>query len=305
MSLRGEHMRAVELPDLFIDDIGEQGQGECKAVIAVLNKGKTNKYGNNEFAATLRAKDVLQCPQSKMAFYFLYRFDISDEELPNFESNENWFDIKLFRSSKTQEKKIAVSYHAHLRAVQNCYKKCGFRAPKKTRLMRGDSVRYAEAKGLSREERCQMGRWENGSMDACYGRTLPINAMRTMAGFSATIRNYKIHRDITVPDHLLKKVFPGIEVLYQEELRKDHNHQVYAKLQFLELLLYFRKVILQDSCRLMVKYPDHPIFAHPVFSDPAYLEFQEEVIDASQDEHIEQQTLEERLPAVIRFVPQA
>ena len=52
-------MRAAELPDFFIDDIGEQGQGECNAVITVLNKGKINKYENNEFAATLRAKDVL------------------------------------------------------------------------------------------------------------------------------------------------------------------------------------------------------------------------------------------------------
>lgn len=165
--------------------------------------------------------------------------------------------------------------------------------------MRGDSVRYAEAKGLSREERTQMGRWEAGSMDACYGRTLPINAMRTMAGFSPNIRNYKIHRDLPVPDTLLKQVFPGLEVLYQEELQKDDKEQVYAKIQFIETLLYFRKVILQDSCKLKIKYPDHPIFNHPVFSDPAYVEFQEEVLHASQDEYIEQQTLEERLPAVM------
>ena len=89
-----------------------------------------------------------------MASYLSYRFDISNEELPKFESNKDWFDIKLFRSSKTQEKKIAVPYHARLRVVQNCCKKCVFRAPKKRHLMRGNSVRYVEAKGLSREERC-------------------------------------------------------------------------------------------------------------------------------------------------------
>ena len=58
MSLRGEHLRSVELPDLFIDDIGEQGHGECKAVKTVLNRGKTNKYGNNEFAAMFRSKCI-------------------------------------------------------------------------------------------------------------------------------------------------------------------------------------------------------------------------------------------------------
>ena len=105
MSLRGEHLRSVELPDLFIDDIGEQGHGECKAVITVLNRGKTNKYGNNEFAATFRSKDVYMCPQSKMAFYFFHRFDQSEEELPNFETNQSWFDIKLFRQSQAHLKK--------------------------------------------------------------------------------------------------------------------------------------------------------------------------------------------------------
>ena len=51
-----------------------------------------------------------------------------------------------------------------------------------------------------------MGRWENRSMDVCYGCTLPINAMCTMIGFPATIRNYKIHRDIPVPD-LFEKLY--------------------------------------------------------------------------------------------------
>ena len=101
-------MRAVELPDLFIDDIPEQGVGECKAIITVLNKGNTNKYGNYEFAATFRHQDILQCPQSKIGLYLLYRFDLSDEELPNLETNENWFDIKLFRCSKSQQKNASL-----------------------------------------------------------------------------------------------------------------------------------------------------------------------------------------------------
>ena len=165
--------------------------------------------------------------------------------------------------------------------------------------MRGDSVRYAEAKGLSREERTQMGRWENGSMDACYGRTLPLNAMRVMAGFSGTLKNYKIHRDIEVPSKLLKQVFPGVENLYEEEQRKPEREQVYAKLQFLELLIYLRKVILQDSCRLRLKYPNHPIFKHPVFDDPDYLGFQQDVIYASQNVDINAITIEEKLPAIM------
>ena len=37
MSLRGEHMRMLEFPDIFLDDIKGQGVGEYKAIICVLN----------------------------------------------------------------------------------------------------------------------------------------------------------------------------------------------------------------------------------------------------------------------------
>ena len=112
----------TELPDLFLDDIPDQGLCQCKAVISVLNKGKTNHFGKEEFAATLRHMDVLTCPQSKMSFYFAHRFDISEEELPNFENNETWFGITLFCNKVFQEKKKAISYQAHLRSIQNCYR---------------------------------------------------------------------------------------------------------------------------------------------------------------------------------------
>ena len=53
--------------------------------------------------------------------------------------------------------------------------------------MREDSVHYAQAKGLNREERHVMRHWENGSMDKCYARSLLVNAMRTMAGFHTIV----------------------------------------------------------------------------------------------------------------------
>ena len=62
MAVRGEHMRNIELPDLFLDDISDQGMDECKAVITVLNEGKTNHFGKEEFVATLRHKDIITCP---------------------------------------------------------------------------------------------------------------------------------------------------------------------------------------------------------------------------------------------------
>ena len=60
-----------------------------------------------------------------------------------------------------------------------------------------------------------------------------------------------------------------------------------------------RKIILQDSCRLVQKYPDHPLWQHQVFKHEEYEEFKEEVLELSTDEHVENLSFEEKLPAYI------
>jgi hypothetical protein len=52
MAIGGDHMRMLELADMFHDDIQGQGIGECRAIVCVLNKGKPNQFGKAEFATT-------------------------------------------------------------------------------------------------------------------------------------------------------------------------------------------------------------------------------------------------------------
>ena len=78
-----------------------------------------------------------------------------------------------------------------------------------------------------------MGRWENGSMDECYARSLPVDAMRTVAGFHYTIRNYRINRNIEVSESLLVQVFLGVQNLLEEEKQKTDKLQLYANIEFL------------------------------------------------------------------------
>ena len=70
MTLRGELARKMELPDLFSIDLDNEGDGECKALIAVLMNGKTNQFGRIEFAATLRNKIVKVCPIGKSSMIY-------------------------------------------------------------------------------------------------------------------------------------------------------------------------------------------------------------------------------------------
>ena len=118
---------------------------------------ENNQFGKAEFAAIFRHVDVLQCAQSKIAMYLFHRFERSDEGLPDFSSPQSWFNIKLFKGKNDPPEK-EIRYDTHLRAVKTGYKKCGFVVPKQTHLMRGDSIRFAQAKGLNREERKALGR---------------------------------------------------------------------------------------------------------------------------------------------------
>ena len=134
-------------------------------------------------------------------------------------------------------------------------------------------------------------------MDKCYARSLPIDAMRTMAGFHPVHRNYRIPRDVEVPLGLTQQVFSSVDAMIEEENTNPNSERNYAKVQFLQVLQYMRKLILQDSCLLQNEFPEHPLWKHPVFQHEAYNEWKQSVCDASASAGEEPVlSLEERLP---------
>ena len=84
--------------------------------------------------------------------------------------------------------------------------------------------------------------------------------MRVMAGFHKEFKNYIIRRNVKPPDAFLQWIFSGIEEMHGRETSKTEENQCFAKIQFLELQMYMRKIILQDSCHLIQKYLDHPLW---------------------------------------------
>ena len=81
-------MRNIELPDLFLDDIPDQDMGKCKAVISVLNKGKTNDFGKEEFALIL------------LTILTLVRKNCRILKITRVGSTKNYFVTKIFRRRK-------------------------------------------------------------------------------------------------------------------------------------------------------------------------------------------------------------
>jgi hypothetical protein len=87
---------------------------------------------------------------------------------------------------------------------------------------------------------------------------------------------FEIHRaSIAPPSHLLSLIWPKLDA-WKDPFRP--NDLVAEGL--INLLLYLREVILQDSVILRERFPNSPIWNHPVFQHKAYEWFYARIRDA-------------------------
>lgn len=92
------------------------------------------------------------------------------------------------------------------------------------------------------------------------------------------------------PAELLAAVFPWVEQeqdrLTQRQASCSNSDDIALK-QFLRLLLWLRRVLLQDCAILMAKYPSCPLFQHPPFNSPVFQQFSSSalsVVDKAEEE---------------------
>lgn len=138
------------------------------------------------------------------------RFHSTCESLPDFTSRE-WFDIKVLvhddtRHSVTQE----IQYDTHLQFTKESLTKVGIASKAVTHVFRASSARMAELGGASQGHILRAGRWENEGkvMLGAYLTGLPREFMRVTAGFRPEGGTYFLPRDVEVPQHLQKQIFP-------------------------------------------------------------------------------------------------
>jgi len=98
--LRGESARNLELLDLLSVVLEHEGHSDCRALVIIMEHGKTNQYGRREFGSCIRHRNVEICPVGALAFYLFFRWNIQNEVVPNFLVPEDWYDIKVLKSGK-------------------------------------------------------------------------------------------------------------------------------------------------------------------------------------------------------------
>ncbi|EAW11471.1 uncharacterized protein ACLA_091690 [Aspergillus clavatus NRRL 1] len=93
MLLRGENIRAAQLPDLFGMELEHEGPMACPMIF--MNNGKTNQLNRLEYGIAARYRHVQRCPMGHLAFYLFFRWNILREEHPTFSKREQWYGIHM------------------------------------------------------------------------------------------------------------------------------------------------------------------------------------------------------------------
>ena len=297
MLLRSEHRRDVQLPDLFSLELKNMGPTPCKAMIMILNQGKTNPFGRLEYATVVRHKEVLYCPMSQLAFYFFYRWECTKEPPPRFQQRQMWYDLYVLKASLS---KPALSYETQLEWTNRLFTKAGLRSYKKTHAGRVQGSQDAELAGVPEAQIRRAGRWNTDAMSNCYLSGIPLDFVRSTAGFRPTQHGdyYLPRAKVQPPASLVRSLWPWVdqwrawfsqafddpaftgsyEELELQPMQLSEEDRIdLAGQGFLRLLNDLRTILLQDSVILRREFPQHPVWQSPIFVRDDYTQFAQEV----------------------------
>ena len=149
--LHDESTCLSELPDLFIQQLGgEEGEGSwTPCVIMAITESKTLEIRHTDYTGILYHKDPIFCPVASLAMYFFWRFEMTNELSPNFNSRQSWYNTKLILG---QRQTTSIAYPTQAQWVQRAFCDAGIYSSKVTHMMRGASTRMADAEGISEDQ---------------------------------------------------------------------------------------------------------------------------------------------------------
>jgi hypothetical protein len=265
MLTRGGDRRSAELSDLFTFEFQGEGATRCIPLILTTRAGKVNQHGRLETMGALRHRTPLVCILGALAFYLLYRWDLTDEPFPDFSTRSAWYGIRLIKRTKDSRFE-PLSYTSQRQWAAKAFRKVGIFTSTTTHVGRAAGAKAAELKGVSEDQIRRAGRWNHEQMVGCYLNALPREFMRTMAGHASQAGCFEIYRaSVTPPDVLLSLIWPELDTWKDRFGPQTDQINDLAASGLTSLLFYLREVILQDSVALRRRFPDNAVWTHSVF----------------------------------------
>jgi len=166
---RGGDRRTAEISDLFTFEFEGEGPTRCMPIIMTTREGKENQHGRLETGGALRNRNPQICLLSALAFYLLYRWDLTDEPFPDFSERPAWYNVRLLKASNAGAScKAELAYNTQRDWVSKAFGYAGVLSRKKTHSPRGSGAKTAELKGVDEDQIRRAGRWNHEQMVGCY-----------------------------------------------------------------------------------------------------------------------------------------
>ncbi len=221
----------------------------------------------------MRHKDAIKCPFGALALYFFYRWHIGDEPWPDFSEPRLWYDIYVLKGATPFKKTL---YSNQYNAIKIQHEKLGVQTTVGTQSGR-KSAAAAENMGARGESVDKQGHWAVKSRNGAYANNvIPWDCVRVLAGFGPKSNRYYIPRDLVdPPPELLSQIFPNLDNSRDIMLQGKATKTEIAGTNFMDLLQYMRRIILQEAVILLnfETFKTHPIFTHSIFNNSMFNEF--------------------------------
>jgi hypothetical protein len=151
MLTRGGDRRSAEISDLFTYEFQGEGPTRCIPLIFTTRQSKQNQHGRLETVGALRHKDPFVCLLSSLAYYLLYRWDLTDEPFPDFATRPAWYSIRLLKRVGG-DRQAQLSYTSQREWVAKAFDQVGITSSKTTYISRPSRAKLAELLGVSEEQ---------------------------------------------------------------------------------------------------------------------------------------------------------
>ncbi|KAK4704972.1 hypothetical protein P7C70_g1233, partial [Phenoliferia sp. Uapishka_3] len=320
---RGDNERLILLSDLSVIDHPVNGRSSSVPLFVIASdNSKTNTTGRVDQTGVWRHKDPALCGVGTTATQLWF----CDEHLkfprpdfaPDFSEaakadgfgkfgRRPWYE-RVLNTGKTtaglsvQNQCKPMAYTTHNAAYKRAFAACDISASKTTHICRRLAASNAALNGADKTDTKSHGLWKAGAGSyKDYEREFPMSTIAALAGGNGQCpEEYFVARtEIAPPPELLKLIFPWVDEerkAYLERLRVNPLAKDIALVNYLEVLEWFRSVILQDGAVLRARNPKAALFQLAPFNSPEFDFFAKEFV-------LDVQRVEETHEANLLHVP--
>ncbi|KAL4521613.1 hypothetical protein Ndes2437B_g07817 [Nannochloris sp. 'desiccata'] len=254
---RGETMRNMRM-HLFAGTRRLQSVGPCSCfVVPYRSQGeKQHDLAQSDFIGFGVARNVLMCPLFAFATYFMARYTLDAEPLPDINNKAAWRLECVFPSDKSRT--TPMSYNSHLSSVNSMMEDNGIATTAKTHVLRKTGAQLLEMAGVSLTTLQKLGHWNQQSvLTKIYMMMIAPEGILAAGGWpDVNGNNYEhfFHSRLMVyaTEGINKCIFPFLEKFREAvNLRRASKQECFSQNAVLQLFDYLALVFFQGCLDLV------------------------------------------------------